>query len=224
MTHIGIFPVKTWLRLTCALLFLYSPSLFAQPDLSTNGCGNGWGRYVIPDRIKPIGCEFKSSCDKHDVCYGSCGSFKTNVSLPQCEYLRCAPGGDLYKKPECDTIKFRRLSIAAEERRVQCDAGFMVDIVKANPGNARCTLFSGIYPFAVRVLGSNAFVGLDEYSGGIWTEDEKRKYAEAINSLFSEWSDEQILAYTKQWQKETPKVDLSRPIFFDKKKGLRNSK
>lgn len=119
-----------------SLLAAIAGAVFAQ---QTNGCGSGVERYVVPDRLKIIGCDFKQSCDQHDVCYGACSSTLQNNMPPQCEYLRCQLGGDLYGSNICDSVKFRRLRIAAEERRAKCDAEFMVNLVKNNPGNSRCT-------------------------------------------------------------------------------------
>lgn len=148
----------TRLLLAIALQVLIWPLAHGQSATRPNGCGSGWERFIVPDRIKLIGCDFRASCDQHDLCYGACGTYESGKSPPQCEYLRCKEGGDLYGKEECDSIKFRRLGITAEQRRVKCDADFMINIVANNPGNARCELFSAVYPFAVRVLGSKAFV------------------------------------------------------------------
>ena len=188
-----------------------------------NGCGSGIERYVIPDKLEIIGCDFKKSCDEHDVCYGSCSVTPNKNKLPQCEYLRCQSGGDLYGSKTCDSIKFRRLEIAANERRVTCDAKFMVDIIKNNPGNSRCTLFSALYPFAVRLLGSRAFVGIDSMALA-WPEEDKNAYATAINDLFSTWSDLRIDQYTKALSEGKANVDLNRPLRFDPNIGLVNTK
>ena len=209
----------------CLVALMFSALVAAQSSTVTtasepNGCGTGWNRSVIPDKIKFIGCDFKKSCDEHDVCYGACTALGATTSLPQCEYLRCQPGGDLYGKKECDGIKFRRLGIAANERRAECDGKFMVSIVRNNPGNSRCTLFSAIYPFAVRILGSRAFVGVDTAQG--WTEDQKNAYATAINRMFAEWNDERISRYAAALKDGKIKVDFNTPIGFDDKLGIVN--
>jgi hypothetical protein len=212
-----------WLIFLVSLFTLTLAVAQSPPDRSSsepNGCGTGWNRYVIPDKIKFIGCDFKKSCDEHDVCYGACTAYDPKTSLPQCEYLRCQPGGDIYGKKDCDGIKFRRLGIVANERRVECDGKFMVNIVKNNPGNSRCTLFSAIYPSAVRILGSSAFVGIDTRQG--WTEDQKNAYATAINRMFSEWNDVRVAKYAAELKAGRLTVDFNKQIKFDEELGIVN--
>lgn len=186
-----------------------------------NGCGTGWNRYVVPDRLKIIGCEFKQSCDNHDRCYGACSHGAPGSALPQCEYLRCEANGDLFGTKTCDGIRFKRLRIKAEERRAKCDANFMVDIPKLNPGNARCTLFSAIYPSAVRILGQRACVGIDALQTA-WTDAQKDAYAKAINDLYLQWSEERIERYVGALRRGDISVDFGKPIVFDFNLGLKN--
>lgn len=193
---------------------------WAQP---TNGCGSasGIGKYVIPDRLNSIGCDFKQSCDNHDICYGACIPGTLKASTLQCEYRKCEPSGELYGQKVCDGLQFKRLRTEAEERRAVCDAHFMVDIVKLNPGNVRCTFFSGIYPFAVRVLGTSSFVGVEPYPNA-WTEAQKQAYANAINEFYRQWPDKRIEMYTKALNRGDIKVDFGAPIVFDPRTGLKN--
>jgi len=211
-----ITPIIRWLA-AVALSIVHSLSLAQQ----ANGCGSGWDRYVIPDRLDIVGCDFKRSCDNHDTCYGACAAGSKSAPSPQCEYLRCERGGDLFGSKACDGIRFKRLSIAAAERRAVCDANFMVDIVKLNPGNSRCTLFSAIYPSAVRVLGSRAFLGVDAMPAG-WTDAQKQAYADAINELFSRWPNSRIDQYSNALKRGEIKVDFEKPMVFDPGVGLVN--
>jgi hypothetical protein len=211
--------------LATAAISLYaaiSATSMAQP---TNGCGSasGIGQYVIPDRLTSIGCDFKQSCDNHDVCYGACIPGTPKSSTPQCEYRKCEPNGELYGQKVCDGLRFKRLRTEAEERRAVCDANFMVDIVKLNPGNARCTLFSAIYPFAVRVLGTSSFVGVEQAQNA-WTEAQKQAYANAINEFYSKWSDARIEMFTKALNRGDIKVDFGAPLVFDPITGLKNQR
>lgn len=207
-------------QLFAILIAVLQSATYAQ---QANGCGSGIERYVIPDKLRIVGCDFKRSCDAHDVCYGACSATPSNNESPQCEYLRCQKGGDLYGSTTCDSIKFRRLGVAADERRVICDAKFMVDIVKYNPGNSRCTLFSALYPSAVRVLGSRSFVGIDS-AKSTWSEEDKSAYASAINELFSTWSEPRIGQYTKALNEGKANVDLNKPLRFDPRIGLVNTR
>lgn len=210
------------LGIACCLVAVACAAVQAEAsEQASNGCGSGWERYVIPDRLNIIGCDFKQSCDNHDACYGACMSRAQQVSSPQCDYLRCERGGDLFGLKTCDGIRFKRLRVAAAERRAVCDANFMVDIVKLNPGNARCTLFSAIYPSAVRVLGARAFVGVDALDIS-WTEEQKVPYASAINELYRHWSTSRIEQYINAINVGEVKVNFDKPIVFDPDVGLVN--
>lgn len=198
---------------------LASCAAYAQ---ETNGCGTGWNRYLVPDRIKLIGCDFKQACDSHDVCYGKCSTYEPGKAPKQCEYLRCETNGDLVGRPICDSIGFRENRIAAEERRAKCDATFMIDISRTNPDNPRCDFFSGLYPFAVRVLGGKNFLGMDSLDQVSMSETDKTLYAKAINELLETWPDNKISDLANKIRKGTSGIDLSKPLFFDPEKGLVN--
>ena len=188
----------------------------------TNGCGTGWNRYLIPDKLKIIGCNFRPACDAHDVCYGRCFGFTLGSSPPQCEYLRCERGGDLAGQSACDSVAFRENRLAAQERRVLCDAAFMVDISRTNPGNARCDLFSGLYPFAVRVLGAKNFLGMEPPDRVTMSQADQQRYASAINELMAKWPSDRLADLARQIREGTSGVDLTKPIEFDAQSGLRN--
>lgn len=188
----------------------------------TNGCGSGWNRYLVPDGLKIIGCNFKPACDAHDICYGRCTGFKPGEAPAQCEYLRCLSGGDLVGKPICDSVPFRDQQLAARERQVRCDANFMIDITQTNPGNARCDFFSGLYPFAVRVLGAKNFLGMDTLDEVAMSKADRQRYVDAVNELLATWPDERLSDLTRQIRAGDPPFDLTKPIEFDPKQGLRN--
>jgi hypothetical protein len=134
------------------------------------------------------------------------------------------PGGDLVDKPACDSVKFRDYKEAARERRVDCDGEFMKDITRNNPNNPKCDLFSGFYPFVVRALGSKNFLGMDSVSQVNLSEGDKTRYIEALNLLFATWTNDQIATYAKAIEEGKAKVNLDKPIKFDRKVGLKNVK
>jgi hypothetical protein len=205
-----------------AILLLSLGACYSVRAQGTNGCGTGWNRYLVPDRIKIVGCDFKKACDNHDICYGQCSRFSVGGSPAQCEYLRCERGADLFGKQECDSVAFRENRIAAQERRSICDAAFMVDITRTNPGNQRCDLFSGFYPFVVRVLGVKHFLGMDAVDHVAMSETDRAQYAEALNMLFNTWPEDKLFDLATQVRQGRAKVDLTRPIEFDAQLGLRN--
>ncbi|NCT84021.1 MAG: hypothetical protein GXC94_12795 [Comamonadaceae bacterium] len=206
-------------KMLLVVALIVAPLAAAQ---ETNGCGSGWNRYLVPDSLRIVGCNFRPACDAHDICYGRCTVFKPGSSPPQCEYLRCESGGDLAGKPICHSTSFRDNRLAAEERRVKCDAAFMVDIVRSNPGNARCELFSGLYPFAVRVLGAKNFMGMDGSEQVAMSKADRQRYARAIQQLLDTWPEDRLAALALQIREGKAGVDLNRPIEFDPKRGLRN--
>ena len=80
-----------------------------------NGCGSGWSVYLVLDSIPLAHCTFRAACDGHDDCYGKCEGRVQDRRAPQCEYLRCRQGGDLFKQPACQSDpKFAKLD---RERR-----------------------------------------------------------------------------------------------------------
>lgn len=201
-----------------AAIFL-SCNTYAQ---ETNGCGTGWNRYLVPDRIKILGCEFRAACDSHDICYGKCSNYGKDSSPPQCQYLRCEKGGDLWGTEVCDSVPFKKNRIAADLRRAECDAKFMINISKLNPENRRCDIFSGFYPFVVRALGGNNFLGMENSPTASLSEAERIEYANAINLAFSTLPDDELAEIFEQTQGDKPTLDLSKPIEFDPRFGLRN--
>jgi hypothetical protein len=127
-------------RCFLAALIAASPfQLHAQtpPGLATNGCGaKGWSNFVVPDAVLGRYCQFKSSCNKHDLCYS-----------------RCLEGGDLHGSPACADEAQR------SQRRAVCDARLHDDILQDNAGRASCASFAKIYRWAVERFGAGAFKG-----------------------------------------------------------------
>jgi len=202
-----------------AASFAMQPSTWAQSPV--NGCGSGWNSYLVPDRIKPLRCEFKAACDRHDICYGDC----ENASLldkPQCEYRRCKTGGDLYGQSECDGTRFAALRKAATQRKTICDKNFYTDLVNLNPDRPQCRVFTWLYPFAVKVLGESAFIGIDGSVTAAFTEAQKQTYADAINAMLTQWTPQQLVQFEEGLKSGAIKVDLTRQLAFDPARGLFN--
>jgi hypothetical protein len=204
----------------CVVAMAYS-GIYAQAVTAPNGCGTGWNRYLVPDRIKLVGCEFKAACDAHDICYGACESGGAQAKESQCEYLRCQSGGNLHGQAICDDAQFRKLRIASVNRRAECDGKFLIKLQEINPEKPHCTLFTALYPFAVRVLGGKAFIGADSLDAQ-YSEEEKRKYAEALNQLFEKWPQEKLRQFEADFKAGNTKLDMTKPIRFDATRGLIN--
>lgn len=114
------------------------------PSLETNGCGakKGWSSKLVPNGTFLSKCQFKPSCDKHDICYS-----------------RCLKGGDLYGKPECLDA---RGSLAKESRRQICDVALQADILTGNTDKPACSFYAGFYSWAVQTFGEGNFSGIGE--------------------------------------------------------------
>jgi hypothetical protein len=64
---------------------------------SVNGCGPGtWRLKIVPDRF--LGCEFKGSCNNHDLCYSQC-----MACGPRHAENVCMPPGPSSLRDQCDT-------------------------------------------------------------------------------------------------------------------------
>lgn len=191
------------------------------PAPMTNGCGTGWNNYLVPDKIKPLACDFKASCDRHDVCYGACAN-AVLADNPQCEYLRCERGGDLYGQSDCDGTKFRALFNAAKTRRATCDVKFGTDLGTFNQNRPQCQFFAWLYPSVVKVLGASAFLGIDGTVAASFTEAEKQAYADAVNAMLSQWSGDQLNRFEAQVKAGAIRVDFTKKLAFDPARGLFN--
>lgn len=202
------------------LLVTVSFSSTAQPA-PPNGCGSGWNQPVIPDDIKIIGCTFKVACDSHDICYGDCDKLQKK-SLPQCSYLRCVKGGDLYGKSQCDDVGMKSIRIEAENRRATCDAAFLVDLVKINPGNSKCNLFTGLYPFVVHLLGTEPFRGMHQSNNTPLTKEQRLQSTEAFNLMLNDWPKEKQDQFLADIKNGKIKVDFSKSIRIGANKEIVN--
>jgi hypothetical protein len=150
---------------------------------SPNGCGAGWSTYLVLDSIPLLQCTFKAACDAHDNCYGKCSGRMTDPTAPECEYLRCRAGGDLFSSGQCKTsIKLTKLAVEAQKRRKTCDVGLGNDIVANNVGRPVCQAFGYVYEKAVRNFGDPNFQGIDSAPSTI--KQSKEEYEAAIREFF----------------------------------------
>ena len=130
------------LLFVCCIVFFALPALAEDPlalGLKTNGCGaeQGWSSYFVPNKTLISHCEFKSSCDAHDMCYG-----------------RCLVGGDLFGNPTCNDESARR------ERRKVCDVALSQGIRQKNQDKNVCGMYASLYQWAVDKFAYNAFHGV----------------------------------------------------------------
>lgn len=121
-----------------------------------NGCGAADGMKV-PDTI--LGCNFRAACEAHDNCYSACMNGGMTAGQPQCEYLRCLIGGDLFGSELCKTEKYTSLQGQAIGRKASCDAQFFQ--VMANDNAGYCRLFARGYQAAVIFGGKGSFNGME---------------------------------------------------------------
>ena len=146
-----------------------------------NGCGSGWSVYLVPDSIPLAHCTFRAACDGHDDCYGKCEGRVQDRRAPQCEYLRCREGGDLYNSPRCQSDpKFAKLDREAQKRRSKCDAKIGAKIREINEGKPVCQAFAYVYENAVKRFGDPYFKGI-RISSLLQSKDD---YDAAIREFF----------------------------------------
>jgi len=182
-----------------------------------NGCGTGWNRYLVPDSIPLLKCQFKSACDKHDGCYGRCETSVDGV----CEYRRCRRGGDLYGKDICMTDeRLLNLNVMASIRRKQCDGSFHSDLRAANPGNIVCAAFAIVYREAVKAFGADVFIGADRFDGPPQSQDE---YEGAIREFFRAGSVQQFEKLVEGADSGNPVVNFKKAIYYSRSSGLINA-
>ena len=203
------------------ILFLLA-AIASNTHAEPNGCGTGWNRYLVPNSVPLAACQFKVSCDQHDICYGKCGDLPADKRPPQCEYLRCRPEGDLFRKQECGDVKFVELKKDADGRKRQCDAVFYTNIVNNNPEKPVCRAFAVIYRNAVQYFGGGAFAGIDgRVVGGLSRTQEERSRA-AIDSLLTQLSSSELTEFSDALEKGDVQIDWRREVFFSKEKRLHN--
>lgn len=204
--HFGIF---------LGLNFFVSSFLYAQ---TSNGCGSGWSRPFVPDKIQFLGCYFKKACDQHDYCYGACES---ETKSPECEYLRCKDNGDLVGEPICDSVQYRDLREKSEKRKKICDLKFAEDLAQSNRGNGKCLFFAWLYPKAVQLFGSSSFVGIDPGSVSL-SQDDVDLSLVSINNFITNASTEELQNFQSRIDNGTQVINFSRPLHYNKSKGLFN--
>jgi hypothetical protein len=107
------------------------------PGLETNGCGSGRFGFLVPNQTAFTQCQFKTSCDSHDLCYG-----------------RCKAGGDLFGSSLCKDEPTRI------QRRQVCDVALQANIITANGSKPMCRVYASIYRVAVQLMGSAFFDGI----------------------------------------------------------------
>lgn len=207
------------LRIVCAAVLLTSDQLNAQdmqhPTLP-NGCGSGWNLPIVSDSLPLVGCQFKDSCDKHDICYGKC-ELSTEGD---CEYRRCRKDGDLFGKDICFTdLRLITLGTKALSRKRSCDDGLRSDIRAVNKGKPVCEAFAEVYRAAVALFGDSAFIGID---ASIALGQSKEEYARAVQQFFERGTEAQFRKLVESVDSGAQTVDLKKPISFDAKKGLIN--
>jgi hypothetical protein len=205
------------LLLAGALVFC-SGSAIAQLSTPTapNGCGSGWSRFFTPNSLPLLKCEFKSSCDGHDVCYGRCETSFTG----ECEYRRCRPGGDLHNKSECQSDeRLGNLQARATVRRQTCDQAFYRQLRTVNAGRTVCEAFAIVYRDAVKNFGAGFFSGIDTFEG---PPQPQAEYEGAIREFFENGSEAQFRQLVQAADQDRPIVNLKRPISFSRNEGLTN--
>lgn len=184
--------MSRWIRsLVLAVCLLTPGAAFADENAeenarllesAPNGCGAGWTIYLVPDSLPLFHCSFREACDAHDDCYGKCAGREGDPSAPDCGYLRCKPGGDLYQSTTCTTdFKWTQLALKAQSRRGTCDRQIGKDIVAANLGKAVCIAFSFAYERAVKSFGETHFRG---FGAKHQIRQSKEDYEAAIREFF----------------------------------------
>lgn len=180
-----------------------------------NGCGSGWSVHLVPDRFPIADCEFLTSCNRHDVCYGRCSGLATDERAPHCEYLRCKAGGDLFGNAACQTDRFELLRQQADRRRLVCDSQFYVDISTLNGGKPICRAFAAIYSRAVKWFGEGPFEGMDGRPVAALSEVQVERSKEAIAETLRRLEPEELNALVDEIIRLRSSIDWSKELWFD---------
>jgi hypothetical protein len=213
-----IFAIFFWLTIA-------SPGIRAQSS-APNGCGSGWNTYLVPDSIPIMNCKFENSCNKHDACYGKCIAGTPDASNPACRYLQCRSGGSLAGQSICSSKQFKQLAIDASKRRLACDLSFYTDLLKDNPKNLACQTFSALYREMVMVFGSDSFLGAGADSElALYQWSTPYETEQAIGDILSYGSRDHLISTIQRLNSSNShgkKLDLSKPVVYDKQLGLVN--
>jgi len=191
--------------------------------IKANGCGSekGLDRKIVPNEISISKCIFLDACNKHDICYSQCSAPFKQGDPPQCEYLRCRKGGDLFNKQECQSNDMIALNNRANIRKTRCDAQFLEDIVTNNNGKDSCIAWAHFYTAAVGIGAKGAFLGATDHDA-IWTEEEKKNYYAAFQMFFDSFSEAEIKDFMDKYKANQINLDMNKPIIFIPNVGLRN--
>jgi len=183
---------------------------------SPNGCGAGWSIYLVPDSIPLLKCTFKAACDGHDNCYGKCTGRALDPAAPECEYLRCRTGGDLFNSAKClNNIKMIKLAVEAQKRRKTCDVGLGSDIIAGNIGRPVCQAFGYAYEKAVKSFGDPNFIGIDNVASTL--TQPKEEYEAAIREFFRKGTDAEFAKFN------TSPPSFEAPLKYVEGQGLTNA-
>ena len=156
---------------------------------------------------------FRAACDEHDGCYGKCEGRVKDTSAPQCEYLRCRKGGDLYKSAQCNTdARLKQLESDAQMRRQKCDIAIAAKIREINSGKPVCQAFSYAYEYAVKRFGDPFFKGIRPSANALNQEE----YERAIREFFLHGSDAEFEAFNAN------PPDFSKALKYEPGEGLVN--
>ncbi len=197
-------------------LVMYSGLAFASDP---NGCGSGWSTFVVPDRIRLLGCEFKASCDLHDKCYSICEKSITGI----CEYRRCRSGGDLFGNNICDEAdKYKNLMSAAQARRRSCDVNLSDDIRNRNPSKLGCRALSVLYRYAVKEWGDENFAGYGSIDRPMALKQPQREYNKALTEFLEKASESDLKKFVDAADTGKPLVNLCGRLRYSEEDGLQN--
>lgn len=218
--------LRSWRPLFAIAAIALSSASFGQTPAITplsdpNSCGSGWNTWLVPDSIPILNCQFKSSCDSHDLCYGKCEGRAKDTSAPECAYVRCRKGGDLFRSEMCETdVLMMRSLVAAKVRRDKCDTSFYSVLRSSNQGKPVCEALAIVYRDAVKALGWDSFQGIDPTGKIVYqTEDE---YNAAIRKFFLRGTEAEFRAFVSSADRGKPSVSLGAPLKYVPGQGLQN--
>jgi hypothetical protein len=211
-------PALSLLLLFCQISIAHAEDAQANARLlesKPNGCGSGWSVYIVPDSIPLANCTFRAACDEHDGCYGKCEGRVKDRSAPQCAYLRCRKGGDLYASLKCKTdATLTKLERDAQKRRSKCDTEIGAKIREINKGRPVCQAFAYVYEKAVREFGDPHFEGIRATANA--PDQSQDDYDRAIREFFLHGSKEEFAAFNAR------PPSFAEPLKYERGKGLVN--
>jgi hypothetical protein len=183
--------------------------------LQPNGCGSDFSKYIVPDRL--LGCEMKTSCDAHDVCYGRCVTTEQIANDSVCFYRTCETGGANAGKSVCSRMELQKMKQARDDRRLGCDEKFFDHIKENNSSKAVCRVIGEVYRKGVKVLGNSSFFGTTVAIERL-SDQERAAYKAALDEFFANANESEIIALELELKMGASGLDLSKPIRYDKEK------